>query len=114
VTDDGSAASSIDNLEELNGKSFAIVAIEEDGEGACFYGFARWDGKSLFFDRPSMQRPVEIPQHRLSSVARTPPELRELIEADYFVTLTIGKLPDDAGDEYLRLGLKWPDDPSSS
>lgn len=113
MNDDWPAASGIDNLEELNGKSFALVAVEEGGESACFYGWARWDGKNLFFERPGMKQPLAIPEHRLSSVTRTSPELSKLIEADYFVRLTIGKLPEDAvSGEYLPLGLKWPSDPS--
>jgi hypothetical protein len=106
---DEEAATGIDTLDELNGKSFAIVAIEESGEGACFVGKAQWDGKKLFFERPGMLESIQIPEHRVGSVTRTPPELRDLVAADYFVRLTIGSLPEDAAlGEYMRVGLKWP------
>jgi hypothetical protein len=109
VSEEEAAATGIGKLDELNGKSFALVAVEESGEGACFVGTARWDGTKLFFERPGMLEPIEIPEHRVGSVARTPPELGHLIEADYFVRLTIGNLPEDvAPGEYTRVGLKWP------
>ena len=113
MTDPEPTPSAINNFDELNGKSFALVVVEDDGEGARFIGSARWDRERLFFERVGMRQPLEIPEHRLDSIKRTPPELRELIGADYNVMLSIGPLPQDAvGDEHVALGLNWPDNPS--
>ena len=44
---------------QLNGKSLAVVLIDESGEGTTFYGTARWNGSHLIIDRGS-ETPFEV------------------------------------------------------
>ena len=48
------------NPDQINGKSFAIVLSDDKGEGAAFYGTARWDGKTLTIDRGRDKPPFEV------------------------------------------------------
>jgi hypothetical protein len=70
----------------------------------------RWDGRRLYWERAGLARPIEIPDHRLSSVrATTARERARMWDAEYLVLLSISNLPEDAPpEEHVKTGLQWP------
>jgi hypothetical protein len=48
------------NLDQINGKPFAVVLADEKEEGATFHGTALWDGETLIIDRGKGKPAFEI------------------------------------------------------
>ena len=47
------------DLNQVNGKSFAVVVVDQKEEGTTFYGTAHWNGAKLTIDRGS-DPPFEV------------------------------------------------------
>jgi hypothetical protein len=98
------------NVSELNGKPFAVRLTDEDNDSAVFSGIARWDGSTLLLDRsPKPAFEIRAEWHERIQLATNVDARKILLGADYFLRLYVGKLPDDAAEEYEQTGLKWPE-----
>jgi hypothetical protein len=102
------------NLDYLTGKKFAIWAVSEkktsETDSAVFSGIARWADGHLFLDRDDNVS-FQLPDDTLERIKPVPAEVADiLLEAEFYVSLYIAPLPDDANPkEYLNTGLKWPE-----
>lgn len=103
------------NIEKINGKKLALLLMgkKENGEDdwAVFTGIARWDGKSLLLDRGEKKNSFRVPTDTLNRIKPVEKKNKETFcDAEYFIPLTVGALPDDANlNEYIKTDLKWPE-----
>lgn len=101
------------NFDELTCRKIALVAWGEDENGkddvAVFTGIARWENGHLYLDRKG-KKPFQFPDDTLERIKPVPAEISDiLLEADFYISMTIGSLPKDANPEdYIKTGLKWP------
>jgi hypothetical protein len=98
----------------LTGKKLAIIAWGEDEKGedeaAVFAGLARWAEGHLYLDHGGNPESFQIPDDLLDQVKPVSDDIKDiLLDAEYYISMSIGPLPDDDPDEYEQTGLKWPD-----
>jgi len=97
------------NLEDLNGKKFALWLHKDAEESAVFSGTIQYDGHSVQLVREH-DTPVEIREvwyERIKPVAEPVKDI--LMGADFFLLLFISDLPSDADEfGFESLGLRWP------
>jgi len=101
------------DLNDLNGKTLTLLVIGEDENGeddwAVFRGTARWDGTDLHFVRNGVD--FAVPADAIERIRPVPvdSEVRSiLLNAEYYIPLSIGPLPDNADEsEFIKTGLKW-------
>jgi hypothetical protein len=95
------------NLEELNGKSLALLLGGEDDDWSTLRGTVRQDGESLMLDQAGGQSFMIQPEwiERIKSV---PEDLSDIfMGAHFFLPLSVGALPEDADpNDYIHAGLK--------
>ncbi|MGH7595682.1 MAG: hypothetical protein ACREOI_04985 [bacterium] len=101
------------DLREIDGKSIALLLVDETKEEADWFvlnGIARFSESAFYVELVTSQKPFEIQIEWLSRIKPTPKELRDVLsDADYYLPLVVGSLPDDADlNEYVHTGLKLP------
>jgi hypothetical protein len=103
------------DLPALDGKPFALLLMGTKPSGeddwAVFSGIARLESGTLYLDRGAEPR-FEIRAEWIDRIHMiVDPVVREtLLNADYCLSLTVGRLPtDDDSSDFLQTGLKWPD-----
>lgn len=99
------------NPAQLNGKSFAIVLIDEKEEGATFHGTARWNGETLVIDRGKGKPQFEVRKEWYERIqAVKGPVAKAILEgAEFWLRLQVGPLPEGDTSDYDKTGLKWPE-----
>jgi hypothetical protein len=99
------------NLDQINGKPFAIVLSDDKGEGAAFHGVARWDGKTLTIDRGRDKPPFEVRKEWYERIqpVKGPVAKAILEDAEFWLQLRVGPVPDDDTTTFEPTGLKWPE-----
>jgi hypothetical protein len=101
------------DLATLDGKPFALLLMGTTSSGkddwAVFGGIARLEDGTLYLDRGADPR-FEIRAEWIDRIQIViDPVVREtLLDADYCLSLTVGRLPDDDSGDFLQTGLKWP------
>ena len=102
------------DLKTLDGRPFTLLLMGTTPEGeddwAVFSGVARPQDGTLHIDRGT-EPSFEIKLEWIDRIRPVDRELRSmLLDADYFLSLTIGRLSvDDDGNDLLQTGLQWPD-----
>lgn len=103
------------NLHEYEGKPFALLLCgeTENGEDDCaiFSGTAYVRNNKLYLERHGDQQDILILTEWYERIQETNESVKDILQgSDYFITLSVGPLPEDADDSYIPLGLKWPKD----
>jgi hypothetical protein len=98
------------NLQELNGKSLALLLAGEDEDWSVLRGVVLQEGEVLLLDHSAGQA-FHIQPEWLDRIKPTPPDLSDiLMNADFFLPLSVGALPEDADpSDYIHSDLKLPD-----
>jgi hypothetical protein len=99
------------NLDQINGKSLAIVLSDDKGEGATFHGTARWDGETLVIDRGKGNPDFEIRKEWYERIqpVKGPVAKAILEDAEFWLQLRVGPVADDDTTAFEPMGLKWPE-----
>lgn len=102
------------DLTPYDGKPFALLLCRETADGeedwVVCSGVARLKGQSLFLERSARDPDVEIRQEWHGRIRPTDDETREIFQgAEFFLSLTVGNLPDDQTQGMEPFGIKWPD-----
>ena len=103
------------DLPVLNGKRFAILLMGTDAHGedawSVFSGVARVDGATLVIERGLGNPDFEVRFEWLDRIKQVGSDNRSiLMDAEYYIPLTVGNLPDGfASDSLFSTGLRWPD-----
>jgi hypothetical protein len=103
------------DINNLDGKRLTLLLMgtKEDGDDdwAVFGGIASLEAGVLYMDRGEGKPRIKIREEWLGRIRMVEPESREtLLDADYYLPLTIGNLPpDEDGAGFDSTGLKWPD-----
>jgi hypothetical protein len=97
------------NLEDVNGKKFALWLHKDAGESAVFSGTIQYDGHSVQLVREN-ETSVGIREEWYERIKPVPEPVRDiLMGADFFLLLFISDLPSDADESgFESLGLRWP------
>lgn len=103
------------NLYEYKGKPFALLLCGEteysEDDWAVFSGTAYIRNDKLYLERYGDQPDIEIMAEWYERIQETNESVKDILQgADYFITLSVGQMPEDADDSYIPLGLKWPKD----
>ena len=109
------------DLSFVHDRKFAVILIEddgsEDGSWTVLSGVAKWREGHLFVYRGLDVPEFPVPDHTLDRIKPVSPEVRDILEeAAFFITLSVGPLPDGADpSEFTFTGLRLPvDEPSSA
>ena len=100
------------DIPTLDGKSLALVmwGTDESGENEviAFFGLARWDNVSLYFEHDSGQVPIDPAWYK--RIQATPLSISHIVDgSEYILNLKIGPLPADYDTkDMISTGLKWP------
>lgn len=101
-------------LEKIHERSVCLVLLEiEDDKVAnasCCLVSAFFDNNTVKLYRQGIEEPVIIlEEDRFDRIQETPEDLKSILKgADYFIQMTVGKLPDDTDTSGMRnTGLKW-------
>jgi hypothetical protein len=103
------------DITRLHGKRLTLLltGTKENGDDdwAVFGGVASLEAGVVFMDRGEGKPRLEIREEWLGRIRIVEPESREtLLDADYYLPLTIGKLAsDEDGACFDSTGLKWPE-----
>jgi hypothetical protein len=104
----------------IHGRRIAMIAWGEKRDGsedvAVFAGIANWDGAHLTMLRQPEGTVFPVPDEWLERLEPVDPTVKDiLLGAEYCFSVTIGSLPEGVDlVEYLKTGLKWPDEPDAS
>jgi hypothetical protein len=87
----------VPDLEQLAGKSFAIILIDycenTDGDWSVIRGIGKIKDGRLFIDR-STDVDFPIPEDTYGRIKRPTPEIASVVgHAEYYIPLTVGPLP---------------------
>lgn len=99
--------------EETIGKSIALLVMGEDAHGEndwrVFKGSITRLNNDLLFVHNGTPRQFPLPDDALNRIKATDTETRSImLDADFYVPLTIGAKPDGSeGEGMLQTGLKW-------
>lgn len=98
------------NPKELNGKSLTLILAGEDEGWSVLRGTVRQDGEVLILDHSAGQA-FHIQPEWFDRIKATPAGLSNiLMNADFFLPLSVGPLPEDADpSDYINSGLKLLD-----
>jgi hypothetical protein len=106
--------SSVIDPAETDGKRIAIVMWGEKADGSpdvvAYAGTADWQGGHLTIRHLPQDVSYQVPDELLPRLKLVAPDLKDtLLGADYFLSVTIGSIPDDADRTLFRkTGFKWP------
>ncbi len=102
------------DLSEYDGKQFALLLCGETDDGeddwAVFPGVARVRHGALFLERHGDKPDIEILPEWQDRIRPTNDKTKQILQgASYYVSLTVGKKPDEKDAGYVPTGLQWPE-----
>jgi hypothetical protein len=98
------------NFRELNGKSLALLFAGEDDDWSVLRGIVRQEGEALLLVHNAGEKPFVIQPEWIDRIKSTPADLGDILDADFFLLLSVGALPEDADpSDYIHTGLKLPE-----
>ena len=95
--------------DEVDGKPLALLLIAGEDDIAVVIGHASWDGRVLNWQ--SARGALDVPTEALARLRRVHDDHEGIFTgADFYITLTVGPLPEGAPESGLfeKTGLRWP------
>jgi hypothetical protein len=102
------------NIEYIEEKIICLVIwnTEIENDVHAYPGRITWNNNEYCFTNEENNWRVSLDEEQLNRLRPTPVELKEsLFHADYFINMTMGKLPDESTDGFIDTGLNWNDQP---
>ena len=103
------------HYEDIVGKSIALMMKSKDSRGADDWavvkGVVSKRGRDLFFVWDGKPDGFPLPDDALERMKPTEPDTKDiLLDADVYLSLTVGPKPDGAaGEGFIPTGIKWPE-----
>src|SRR6187401_1326721 len=96
---------------DLTGRQVALLLISQDAEGnddwAVFSTtLQQGEGQAVLVHKAGQ---LELSDEWLSRIKATTPQARSiLLEADFFLPLTVGSISDEEAETLRKTGFQWP------
>lgn len=98
------------DYKKLLGKSICMLMENADKKDDihAYLGAFQFEDDQWYFVNESQGWKVALDTEQLSRLKPTPEQLRSiLLNADYFIPVTVQALPDDDPTGYIKTNMKW-------
>jgi hypothetical protein len=99
-------------LEELEGKSIAIIVqnVDQDDDVHVYLGSLQLQNGEPYFRNNEKDWHVSLDNDKLDRLKPVVEELKTtLLNADYYLHMTIQSLPDTSVEDLVKTNMKWHD-----
>lgn len=98
------------SITDLKNKKLTLVIwnAEKEDDVRVFRGEMIEGRDGLYFINELLNWNLHLDEDKISRIKEIPDDVKEmLLNADYCINLSLGKLPDEPLDEYIKTGMKW-------